>query len=39
MMNKRKQAIEVARMIATTAIWAWKYMRDKKERKNDISNY
>ena len=32
-MSKRKQVIEVARMVATTVIWAWKYMRDKKERK------
>lgn len=32
-MSKRKQAVEVAHMVATTVIWAWKYMRDKKERK------
>lgn len=32
-MSKRKQAVEIARMVATTAVWAWKYMRDKKERK------
>lgn len=38
-MSKRKQAIEIAHMVATTVVWAWKYMRDKKERKNDISDY
>lgn len=38
-MSKRKQAIEIARIVVTTAVWAWKYMRDKKERKNDISIY
>ena len=32
-MSKRKQAVEVAHMIATTVIWAWEHMRDKKERK------
>lgn len=32
-MSKRKQAVEIARMVATTVIWAWKCMRDKKERK------
>lgn len=32
MMSRRKQAVEIARMVATTVIWAWKYMRDKKER-------
>lgn len=32
-MSRRKQAVEIARMVATTVIWAWKYMRDKKERK------
>ena len=32
-MSKRKQAVEIARMVTTTVIWAWKYMRDKKERK------
>lgn len=32
-MNRRKQAVEIARMVATTVVWAWKYMRDKKERK------
>lgn len=32
-MSKRKQAVEIVRMVATTAVWAWKYMRDKKERK------
>ena len=38
-MSKRRQAVEIARMVATTIVWAWKYMRDKKERKNDVSNY
>lgn len=32
-MSKRKQAVEVARMVATTVVWAWKYMRDKRGRK------
>lgn len=32
-MSRRKQAIEIAHMIATAVVWAWKYMRDKKERK------
>ena len=32
-MSKRKQAVEIARMVATTVILAWKYMWDKKERK------
>lgn len=32
-MSKRKQAVEIARMVVTAVVWAWKYMRDKKERK------
>lgn len=35
MMSKRKQAIDIARMIATTAIWAWRYMRGKRGRNGD----